>query len=441
MERVTDSNVLYKLENGYQLTKISGENCTLLLRDNKAQVVAFIESCNGKMTQVAPYRNRCLTDYEKHMLLRFIRNNHYAINTEVAAALDISIFREGDGPEEYLSERQLQKRLKNRLKDVHLFVGKLKTGTLRIPSFSKGGVYNLTRAEIKKLVIEKNCDLLIDMRDNLSIEALRVQESFTGSINMSRNTVESIIIGNNCRCDLAVYDSLRCFNLIIADLYCGSLYIKLSCFHAVNIGFYCYAVIKLASNWGRRDITVGDSFRGSLTVDNVDVSKINIGNDCKGKVTLSGKALRCGRQELKIAEDFAGSLDAGDSCSLQQIAVGRHARGRISLLGCPAVKVVKFDKYFSGYADFSESTVEYVHAKYGCSGEMVFLGCENLALLKLPRDRSSEITIEKEPLEVLNDNNSLYYRYTPEPLSPAYYTPLYRRVFNGVKSFLTGEPA
>lgn len=438
---MTDSNVLYKLENGYQITKISGENCTLLLRDNKAEVVAFIESCNGKMTQVSPYRNRVMTEREKHMLLRFIRNNHYTINNEVAAALDISILRQGEGPEEYLSERQLQKRLKNRLKDAHLFVGKLKAATLRIPSFSKGGVYNLTRAEIKKLVVEKNCDLLIDMRDNLTIEALRVQESFTGSINMSRNTVESIMIGNNCRCDLAVYDSLRCFNLMIADVYSGTLNIKNSCFHAINIGFYCYAVINLTRNWGRRDITVGDSFRGTMAVDNVDISKIIVGNDCKGKISLSGKATRCGRQELKIAEDFAGSLDVSDSCSLQQVAVGRHARGRFNLLGCPAVKVVKFDKYFSGYADFSESTVEYVRAKYGCSGEMVFLGCDNLALLKLPKDLSSEITIEKEPLEVLDDSNNLYYRYSPDALSPGYFTPFYRKLYNGVKSFFTGEPA
>lgn len=132
--------------------------------------------------------------------------------------------------------------------------------TLRIPSFSKGGIYNLCRAQVSRLIVEKNCDLLIDMRDNPYIDALRVHESFTGSINMSRNTVESIIIDNNCRCDLAVYDSLRCFNLIIADVYSGNLNIKNSCFHAVSIGFYCYAVIKLSDNWGRRDITVGDSF-------------------------------------------------------------------------------------------------------------------------------------------------------------------------------------
>lgn len=101
---------------------------------------------------------------------------------------------------------------------------------------------------------------------------------------------------------------------------------------------------------------------------------------------------------------------------------------------------MKFDKYFSGYADFSESAVEYVRAKYGCSGEMVFLNCENLALLKLPKDKNSAITIEREPLAVESDSNNLYYQFSDTRLPPHYFTPFYRKLYNGIKSMISGEP-
>ncbi|MFR3313138.1 MAG: hypothetical protein ACLTT2_02730 [Alphaproteobacteria bacterium] len=434
-----DSSILYKLDNGYYITKVTGEECSLVFKDPENAVVAILESCGGKVTRVAQYRGRILKTLEKHILHKFIRAYKYRLNTEAAEALDLSILRIGDEPEQYLSERQLKKRLKGRLSNAHLFVSKLRMNTLRIPSFSKGGIYNLCRAQVSRLIVEKNCDLLIDMRDNPYIDALRVHESFTGSINMSRNTVESIIIDNNCRCDLAVYDSLRCFNLIIADVYSGNLNIKNSCFHAVSIGFYCYAVIKLSDNWGRRDITVGDSFRGSLSINGVNISDVNIGKDCKGKISVTSTE-KHGPHQMKIDSDFAGILDVREADELEKIEIGQHARGKFNLLGCLGVKVVKFDKYFSGYADFSESAVEYVRAKYGCSGEMVFLNCENLALLKLPKDKNSAITIEREPLAVESDSNNLYYQFSDTRLPPHYFTPFYRKLYNGIKSMISGEP-
>lgn len=435
-----DSSILYKLEDGYQITKITGENCSLVFKDSQNNPVAVLESCNGKVTALCPYKGHLLTPKETRILQKFIRSYKYKLNTETAEALEFSIFQEGEEDEQYLTERQLMKRLKTRMNNVRIHVGKLKMHTLRIPSFSKGGVYNLTRAVIKKLIIEKNCDLLVDVRDNRSISALRVHESFTGSINMSRNTVESIEIDNNCRCDLAVYDSLRCFNLTIADVYSGNLHIKNSCFHALKIGYYCYAYIKLSDNWGRRDISIGNSFRGNLNIDTVNVYNIKIGNDCKGKIAISSRNAEQGNQQIEIAEDFAGILDLREAQSVQKVNIGRHARGQLNLLGCPAVKVVKFDKYFSGYADFSESAVEYVRAKYGCSGEMVFLNCDNLTLLKLPKDKNSVVTIERNPLKVKSDNENIYYQFSNQRLPAEYFTPFYQKIYNGVRSLISGEP-
>jgi len=435
-----DSSVRYKLKDGYQITKVYGEECSLVLKNKNGRPVAVLESCHNKVTSVLPYRGHQLSADEKTLLHKFIVAGQYRLNQEVAEALDLSILKDEKGQEEYLSERQVVKRLKERLNGVSLFVGSLNKRTVTIPSFSRGGIYNLSRANIKKLIVEKNCDLVIDMRDNQSIEALRVKESFTGRINLSRSTIESIEMSNNCRCDLAVNESLRCFNLKIGDVYSGHLQIKNSCFHAIDIGFYSYADIRLNDNWGRRDIKIGNSFRGILNAASVNVNNIKIGNDCKGKILVSSKNELSGNQEIRIAEDFAGTLDVSGARSLEKVEVGKHAKGHFNLLGCPGLKIVKFDKYFKGYADFSESTVEYVQANYGCSGELVFMNCDNLALLKLPQDKNSTITTERRPMAIKEEGQSQYYWFSKDKLPERYFPSLYQKLYNNVRSYLSGEP-
>ncbi len=427
-------NFSCRLERGYKIEKINGAPCNMVLKDAENETVCFIEGCNDKITMIKSNRGRVMTAFEKSQLLRFINARQYVISHEVADAIDASILRYGENEcEKYLSESQLKKVIKRRLDNTRIYVGKLRMHTLRIPAFSKGGVYNLSRAEIANLIIEENCDLLIDVRDNRSIEALRIRESFTGAVNLSRNSVQSVEIGDNCRCDLSMFDSLKCFNLMIGDVYSGSLNIKNSCFHALSIGYYCYAQIKLSDNWGRRDLTLGDSFRGNLQIDNINIDNINVGRDCKGQITINSEKISM-LHDINIAEEFAGTLDLRGDKAVSAINVGQHARGKFNLMGCEAVKSVNFDRYFNGYADFSESSVEYVRAKYGCSGEMVFLGCENLNLLRLPRDRNSLLTLEKEPLSVENGRDDNIYRFNSETASGNYFAPFYSRVAEGIKS-------
>lgn len=431
--------LFYKLEDGYKMTKLEGAECSLIFRNGENEVVAVLNGCDQKITLISPYHERELTLSEKDIIRRFVLTQKYGLNIESAEYLGLSVVRYRDGKEEYLTENQLKKRLKAPLNNVHLHVGSLKKHTLDIPPFSRGGMLNLSRAEIKKIIIGNNCDLLIDMRDNRFVEALRVGESFNGSINMSRNTVESIVVGNNCRCDLSVNESKHCFTLNIADVYSGNLNIRNSCFHSLNIGYYCYASVRLGDNWGRRDIVVGDSFRGSLNIDNVNVYSVRIGKDCKGKISISSKSENYGNRKIRIDDDFAGILDLRDAKSVEQVELGQRARGKVNLLGCSGVKVVKFDKYFSGYADFSESSVEYVRAGYGYSGDMVLLGCDNLTLLKLPRHKDNNITIERDPLNVTSSDNSLYYRFSSRQLPGSYFTPFYKRIYQEMRNTFSGS--
>ncbi|MBS4773961.1 MAG: hypothetical protein KHX55_06785 [Proteobacteria bacterium] len=427
----------YKLEDGYTITRLDARECNLIFRDKNHDIVAILDGCRGNLTNINPYKGRNLNSREKSLLHRFIRSANLRINNEMADFLGISILRYGDGREEYLSETELKQQLADRLTCSGLYVGRLRMHTLKIKDFSKSGIYNLSNAKIKKLVVGEHCDLLLDLRDNRHIEAVRIGENFSGSLNLSRSNIESVIMGNNCRCDLTVTESRRCFNLIIADVYSGNLNVRDCCFHNVKIGYYCYAVINFAENWGRRDISIGDSFRGSLTLDDVEVYSLNLGKDCKGKISIKSRTPERGSKEIHIAEDFAGTLDLQNAVSVERIEVGSHARGRFNLFGNHGIKIARFDKYFNGYADFSDSSVEYVSADYGSSGDFVLNKCDKLVLLELPRYKNSNIVTEKKPIEIASDNRSLYYRFLPRYLPPAYFSSFYHKVYRNLKGLFS----
>lgn len=51
-----DGNVMYKLEKGYQITRVLGKECLMILRDKYSTPLATIELCRGKISSVTPYR-------------------------------------------------------------------------------------------------------------------------------------------------------------------------------------------------------------------------------------------------------------------------------------------------------------------------------------------------------------------------------------------------
>ncbi len=434
LQNANDQN-LFILKDGYQIARILNENCMLLFKDAKNKIIAAIESCGSKITRITPRKKRRLSKKEKGILHKFICQQQYHLNEESAFALDLSILRDANNNEEYLSERQLRKRLKERLEDVKILVGYYHCHKLNIASFSRGCVLNLSRADIRCLTIGKSCSLFIDIRDNKNVRRLRVQEGFSGKMNLSRSGIESVIMENNCRCDLTINDSLNCFNLMFGDVYSGKLQVKNSCFHGIKIGFYCYADISLSNNWGRRSINVGNSFRGILDLDNVKVYEVKIGKDCKGKISVTGHGQTVKGTRLKVLDSFLGTLEIFGSAPLEKLEIGKYAGGRLHLLNNPIVKTVTLGSYFKGQADFNDSLIETVQAGYGCSGKIFFFNCDNLSLLTLPKDKNAEISVEKQPLSIFNDDENIYYRFSDNRLPEVYFSPLYQRMYKGIKDW------
>lgn len=421
---IGSSRVIHRLDKGYKITKISGNDCKMMLRDKYSTPLAVIELCGDKVSNVRGYKSVTYDNKYRKILVDYVRDFHYHLTEEAAVDLGLSVIKIEGELDIYLtgqefSSSKLAEYLR-RPEYVSITFNDYDKNVLTIPSGTKNCSLNLTHASVKKLVIEKKVNVSVDLRDNQYTEILDIKDNFSGRLNLSRCNLEEIRIADNCRCDMLFNYSGKCFNLVVGDVFSGVMDIRNSCFHNLEIGYYCYAEIKLSENWGRKNISVGDSFRGTLSVDSVVAKNIRIGNDCRGKINISSKDGRCRVKNLEVDDDFNGELNLRYMQTIETVNIGAQAAGRLDMVSCPSVKAVRIEENFNGVADFSSSGLMYLQAQKGCRGRFVFLHCDNLSLLKLPRSNVSDMKLNSSPLEISKDKEYVYYKFDERAIPEEY---------------------
>lgn len=435
-----NTTVLHRLKDGYHITVIPGRPYTLYLRDRYCIKLAVLELFQDKIVSITGYRVRELPKKVVEILIDFVRSFHYFLTADAAQELGLSIIRLEEGKEQYfkvseLSSYRLNKIMRNPQSKQIILSGWSKA-QLTLPKRTINCNLKLNNCKIKKLHISKRSNAAVDLRDNPFIETVTVEEGFIGSLNLSRSAVTQIQVGDNCRCNISMNYSAKCFDLNIGDVYSGALDIRDSCFHNLKIGYYCYANIKLSENWGQKNIVVGDSFRGNMILDSIYVRNISIGSDCRGKIYVKSKdRSKQGIRSINLADDFGGELDIADSKTIERVDVGNNASGRINLSGCASVKALKLDEYFDGVADLSSSGIMYVRIHKGASGRIVLTDCSNLTLVKISRNATPLISIDRSPIETVKDEQNTYYRYQDQQLTDDFFTPAYMHWLKNVKKF------
>lgn len=338
-----------------------------------------------------------------------------------------------------LTARQLRRLLQNPLAGRELELDNLRQRTVRFCAYSYSPRVDMNLAEVRRVVIEEGCNLVIDLRDNPYVRTLVVKDNFIGRINLSRSSITKIRIGSNCRCDLIIHDSRECFKLAAADVFSGRLDIENSCFHHLTFGYYCYADLRLQDNCGRKKIRLGDAFRGSLEAYGLEVPEISAGNDCRGKIILKPGAAEKGVRRLAAGDDFKGLVDASYYPHLAWAEFGRRAAGKMNFQGCPGLRVLKFERGFKGVADLSDSGIEYIRALEEAAGSFIVVNCERLLQLKLPSDRKAIVTSDRYPLQVRPRANCLYYLFSSREPPLRYHTPFYVWWIRGIGRYLKRE--
>ena len=430
---------VYNINKDYRVVGVRGNKCSLFFKNNQNQLIASLNGCQNIFTEITLSGGRqALTDIEKKYLLSFIRAKKYLISKETAEMLDVSIIRHQDGREEYLSERQLKRRIAYGIDFAKVYIGKLSASVIKIPADSRETSYHFGSADVKKLLIGENCSINIDLRDNTSIENIIVNEKFSGAMNLSRTAVESIFIGNNCRCNLSISDSKRCFNLQIADIYSGNLNISNSCLYALGIGYYSYADIMLTNNIIKKEISIGDSFRGGIYAAEQSVETIKIGDDCKGWIKLAGQGKNIGTKKVSLGDDFSGTLNMSGDDSISSLEFGRKNTGKTEASYMGNLQTVKTGKFYSGTIDLTTSAVKNISVAYGASGKLNIEGCKNLTFVQATIDNHLVMKGCVSVTDAKTVDGNIYYNFGKDT-NINNFMPFYKRIYTNTRKMLSGR--
>ena len=315
--------------------------------------------------------------------------------------------------------------LNNPLNGQELELNHLCQRVARFKAYSYSSKVDMNLAEVRKVVVEDGCNLVLDLRDNPYITTLVVKDNFRGKINLSRSSIRKIKIGANCHCELIIHNSRACFSLCLGEACSGKCEIKNSCFNRLSLGKNCDVEMILQDNRGKKNIKLGDEFRGSLMAKGVVLPKIETGNNCVGKFWLKEGTSDNGVHKLLAGDDFAGTIEAPTYPHLEWVEFGRRTAGKMNFQACPALKVLKFERGFRGNVDLSDSGIEYVRALEEAVGNLVVVHCENLLQLKLPADRKAVVTSDRYPIRVKSGGAHLYYLFSNKSTPWRYHTHFY----------------
>jgi hypothetical protein len=428
---LNDETQVYNINKEYRIVRVKGKKCSLFFKNRQNQLLATLEGCQNEFTEIQIPAERNLTSLEKGYLLSFIRAKKHSISKDVASKLDVSIVNYLDGREEYLSERQLKRRISKGIDFAKVYVGKLIAYSVKIPADSKDCSYNFSKAEVVKIMVDENCNINIDLRDNLYVESLVVGERFTGNINLSRSSIESAFFANNCKCNLTIADAKKCFNLQIADIYSGNLNIDNCCLYALGVGYYSYAEIMLANNLIKKEISIGDSFRGGFYAINQNVDLMKIGDDCKGKLKIGSQGRNMGIKKIIIDDDFAGDLNLSGDETLQCLEIGRKYGGKIDVSHTTSLDKIKIGKFYNGNMNLTNSSIQNLSIEYGGSGSLNLNDCHDLKYVQATIDNNIFIDSNLSIHNIRTIENEVYYDYAIDA-KYIQYMPFYKRIYQNI---------
>ncbi len=423
--------VVYNINKDYRIVRLRGNKCTLFFKNYQNKLLATLDGCNDIFTKISTNDDNDLSSIEKGYILSFIRAKKYSITKEVADYLQVSIIKYMDGREEYLSEKMLKKRINNGIDFAKVYVGKLISSTLNIRDDSTNCSYDLSKAEITKLIVGSNCNINIDLRDNPYIESLQIKEQFSGCLNLSRSNIESIFIANNCHCNLSISNAKKCFNLQIADIYSGNTNITNCCMYAMSVGYYSYADIILTNNIIKKDVEIGDSFRGNLSALDQNTDNIKIGDDCKGSIKTNNTSQATGCKRIIIGDDFSGNINLNNDECIKTVEIGQKFCGNLEALYTDFLQKIRFGKYYSGNSDLSSSAIYSIYVDYGACGTITVNNCNNLEFIQTTVDNKLIIDTDRENSEVKINESIIHYTFK-NGIFPNKTMPIYKKIYNNI---------
>lgn len=431
-----EKEFISKLSWSYRFEKMSGKDNTYIIRRRDGLISAFIEINGNNIISFRSHQNRRLPTGIVNIFARRIIEKGYHISDEAAIELGISVIELEGGRYTYISSEHIKKYGLSVYENSQFHINTLLLSKLSIPSDTKNCTIDFHQAKVNRLIIKKDTQAEIDLRENFFIKEVLIGDNFVGKIYLSENNIKKIKVGKNCSAEIVYTKGRIAPKIYIGSQFKGYLQLRNTQIKKIRIARDSKGKLRVQNCIIKEPIDVGKNSSLEIDLSTVYCPYIYLRKDYSGHLKEDGQPNKQGIRAIFTDNDFSGQIDLSLTSTIQRLEIGKNSSGNVDSIGCKSIEVIKIDSNFSGEIDCRESSVVYMSVKTPCQGSFFLSDATRLALLSLPKMSKHKIFGVGKPLSFSpSDKNNINYKFKEIKLPRIYFkslrpTDVISKIFN-----------
>ena len=393
-----EKEFISKLSWSYRFEKMSGKDNTYIIRRRDGLISAFIEINGNNIISFRSHQNRRLPTGIVNIFARRIIEKGYHISDEAAIELGISVIELEGGRYTYISSEHIKKYGLSVYENSQFHINTLLLSKLSIPSDTKNCTIDFHQAKVNRLIIKKDTQAEIDLRENFFIKEVLIGDNFVGKIYLSENNIKKIKVGKNCSAEIVYTKGRIAPKIYIGSQFKGYLQLRNTQIKKIRIARDSKGKLRVQNCIIKEPIDVGKNSSLEIDLSTVYCPYIYLRKDYSGHLKEDGQPNKQGIRAIFTDNDFSGQIDLSLTSTIQRLEIGKNSSGNVDSIGCKSIEVIKIDSNFSGEIDCRESSVVYMSVETPCQGSFFLSDATRLALLSLPKMSKHKIFGVGKPL-------------------------------------------
>ncbi len=420
-----EKEFISKLSWSYRFEKMSGKDNTYIIRRRDGLISAFIEINGNNIISFRSHQNRRLPTGIVNIFARRIIEKGYHISDEAAIELGISVIELEGGRYTYISSEHIKKYGLSVYENSQFHINTLLLSKLSIPSDTKNCTIDFHQAKVNRLIIKKDTQAEIDLRENFFIKEVLIGDNFVGKIYLSENNIKKIKVGKNCSAEIVYTKGRIAPKIYIGSQFKGYLQLRNTQIKKIRIARDSKGKLRVQNCIIKEPIDVGKNSSLEIDLSTVYCPYIYLRKDYSGHLKEDGQPNKQGIRAIFTDNDFSGQIDLSLTSTIQRLEIGKNSSGNVDSIGCKSIEVIKIDSNFSGEIDCRESSVVYMSVETPCQGSFFLSDATRLALLSLPKMSKHKIFGVGKPLSFSpSDKNNINYKFKEIKLPRIYFKSL-----------------
>ena len=431
-----EKEFISKLSWSYRFEKMSGKDNTYIIRRRDGLISAFIEINGNNIISFRSHQNRRLPTGIVNIFARRIIEKGYHISDEAAIELGISVIELEGGRYTYISSEHIKKYGLSVYENSQFHINTLLLSKLSIPSDTKNCTIDFHQAKVNRLIIKKDTQAEIDLRENFFIKEVLIGDNFVGKIYLSENNIKKIKVGKNCSAEIVYTKGRIAPKIYIGSQFKGYLQLRNTQIKKIRIARDSKGKLRVQNCIIKEPLEIGKNSSLDIDISAVHCPYIYLRKDYSGHLKEDGQPNKQGIRAIFTDNDFSGQIDLSLTSTIQRLEIGKNSSGNVDSIGCKSIEVIKIDSNFSGEIDCRESSVVYMSVETPCQGSFFLSDATRLALLSLPKMSKHKIFGVGKPLSFSpSDKNNINYKFKEIKLPRIYFkslrpTDVISKIFN-----------